>query len=117
MAPTASVYHYRAASDASPITMDEAYRIAVSHAGTLGLQGPPRGFSIHRMGWAYYNRLVGQWSSGMGRHKVWVVVLTGEIEYREETYPYMAVVLDMSGNVMSAELYPWGNPVPFPITT
>ena len=111
----ASVYYYRTASDASPVDRDEAERIAVGHAGTLGLQGAPRGLTIHRMGWAYYNRLVGQWSPGMGRHKVWVVALTGEIEYRQEAYPYMAVVLDISGNLMSAGLYPSGNPVPFPI--
>ncbi len=113
MAPMASVFHYRAASDASPITKDEAYRIAVSHAEPLGLQGEPRGFSVHKVGWAYYNRLVGQWTSGMGRHKVWVVVLTGEIECRAETYPYMAVTLDLSGNLMCASFYPSGTAVPF----
>lgn len=32
MAPMASVFHYRSASDASPNTRDEAYRLAVSHA-------------------------------------------------------------------------------------
>ena len=115
IAPQASVYNYREGNDAEPISRDEAYRIAVSHAALYGLQGEPRGFSIHRVGWAYYNRLVGQWASGMGRHRVWVVALTGGIEYREATYPYMAIVLDMSGNLMCAGLYPWGNPVPFPV--
>ncbi len=113
MAPMASVFYYRASSDATPITKYEAHRIAVSHAETLGLQGEPRGFSVHNVGWAYYNKLVGQWASGMGRHKVWVVTVTGEIKYREETYPYMAVVLDLSGNLMCASFYPPGAAVPF----
>ena len=114
MAPMVSVFHYRAASDASPVDRDEAGRIALGHAETLGLKGGPRGLSVHRMGWAYYNRLVGQWSSGMGGQKVWVVALTGDIERGGDSYPYMTVVLDLSGNIMSASFYPCGNPVPFP---
>lgn len=49
----------------------------------------------------------------MGCHKVWVVALTGEIKCREEAYPYMAVTLDLSGNLICASFYPSGATVPF----
>ena len=104
---------YRRPSNAEPVTRDNAYRQAVSHAAALGLKGEPRGFSIRRMRWTEYARLVGIGASTMQGHRVWVVALSGEIEYRGQGYCYMAVVLDLSGNLMGLGLYPAGNPVPY----
>ena len=113
IAPQCGVMCYRQPSSAEPVTRNEVYRQALSHAALYGLQGEPRGFSIQRVRWERYARLVGMSGSDMKGHRVWVVALAGEIEYRNDDYPYMAMVLDLSGNLMCLGLYPPGNPVPY----
>ncbi len=100
--PETSIVYYRNPRHTIPVSRDEAYRVAASHAEALGLQGEPCGSSIQRMWWERYGPLLGMEASHLDGHQVWVVMVAGRIVWRGETYSYLVITLDMGGGVQSA---------------